>query len=112
MEVSTQVLDAAHGRPASDVMVRLEFGRCGTWQVVGYARTDRSGRIDKWGTALLEHGHYRLTVDAGGFYATLGLRSAQTEVSVTFFARPEGDGYHVPVLLSPFGFMTCTSEEP
>jgi 5-hydroxyisourate hydrolase len=112
MRVTTHVLDVAHGRPASGVLVRLEQVRgSGAWSVIGCERTDRAGRIETWGDDRLGNGHYRLVVDAGGFYATLGLMSSQTEIVVSFVARPQSDGYHVPVMITPFGFMTCTSEE-
>jgi 5-hydroxyisourate hydrolase len=112
MRVTTQVLDVAHGRPASGVLVRLERVRGnGMWGVVGCERTDSAGRIESWGDDRLGNGQYRLVVDASGFFATLGLASSQIEVAITFVARPQRNGYHVPVLIAPFGFMTCTSEE-
>lgn len=112
MQVTTQVLDAAHGRPASDVMVRREAGGGDAWRVIGHGRTAGDGRIDKWGVEEFGPGHYRLIVDAGGFFATLGLLSSQTHVTVAFVARALGRRYHMPVLLAPFGYTTCTSEEP
>lgn len=112
MRITTQVLDTAHGRPASGVLVRLERVRTtGGWCVVGRGRTDDAGRIETWGDVRLGNGQYRLVVDAGAFFATLGLVTTQTEVAITFDARPQSPGYHVPVLIAPFGFMTCTSEE-
>lgn len=112
MRVTTQVWDVAHGQPASGVLVRLERVQgSGVWCVVGCERTDSAGRIESWGDERLGNGQYRLVVDASEFFATLGLVSSQTEIVITFVARPQSDGYHVPVFITPFGFMTCTSEE-
>jgi len=108
MQVSTQVLDAAHGRPACDVQVRLERSDGASWRPVGAASTDEVGRIESWGSELLARGSYRLIVDAGRFFATLGLVSAQTEVTIAFIAREGCGDYHVPVLLAPFGYATYT----
>jgi 5-hydroxyisourate hydrolase len=44
--VTTHVLDAAHGRPAVGMAVRLErFGDSGGVDVVGHGRTDGDGRV-------------------------------------------------------------------
>jgi 5-hydroxyisourate hydrolase len=108
MQVSTQVLDAAHGRPACDVQVRLERADGTGWRLVGAGATDELGRIESWGPEAVDRGAYRLIVDAGRFFATLGLVSAQTEVTIAFTARDGCGDYHVPVLLAPFGYATYT----
>lgn len=112
MQVSTQVLDAAHGRPACNVRVRLDRFESDGWHMAGAASTDDSGRIEDWGHALPANGAYRLVVDAGRFFATLGLASAQTEVTIAFSTRHNCDEYHVPVLLAPFGYATYTGMLP
>ena len=64
--------------------------------------TDSDGRARDLLTSAPEPGRYRLTFDTGsyldgGFYP---------EVSVTFVVEPGEEHYHVPLLLSPFGYST------
>jgi 5-hydroxyisourate hydrolase len=72
------------------------------WDPVGRGTTDSDGRARDLLTSAPEPGRYRLTFDTGsylhgGFYP---------EVSVTFVAEPGEEHYHVPLLLSPFGYST------
>lgn len=92
MSLSTHVLDAATGRPASGLEVRLEAAD-GT---VLTERTDEDGRITGWDPGC---GVHRLVFDTGGhaFYP---------EVAVTFRITDAGAHHHVPLLLSPFAYTT------
>jgi 5-hydroxyisourate hydrolase len=96
--LSTHVLDTARGRPASGVPVRLlDAGG----SVLGEATTDDDGRVGALGEDL-EPGAYTVRFDVSsyqpdGFYP---------EVAVTFTVAAGESHYHVPVLLSPFGYST------
>lgn len=96
--LSTHVLDTAEGRPAGGVPVEL-CDASGTAVAAGV--TDADGRIGPLGDNLVA-GTYTLRFDVAayrpdGFYP---------EVVVTFRVA-EGEGhYHVPLLLSPFGYTT------
>lgn len=93
MSLSTHVLDAATGRPAHDVPVRLERAD-GT--VVAAARTDADGRVTGWAPGA---GVHRLVFDTGehAFFP---------EVAVTFRITDADAHHHVPLLLSPFAYTT------
>ena len=93
MSLSTHVLDTSKGRPAGDIRVRLDLHDDG-WRTIADGHTDDDGRIS-WDTT--EPGVYRLVFEvAGEFYP---------EVTVTF--RVTGDDhYHVPLLISPYGYST------
>jgi hydroxyisourate hydrolase len=95
--LSTHVLDTARGRPAVDVPVQLldASGRS-----VAEAVTDGDGRVAPLGDDL-PAGTYTLrfavaVYQPGGFYP---------EVAVTFTVAEESH-YHVPLLLSPYGYST------
>ena len=100
--VSTHVLDAALGRPAAGVGVRLERAD-GT--VVSEGRTDEDGRLgDLGGPGGLATGGHRLVFATGEWFAGQGRETFYPEVVVTFTL---GDGHHhVPLLLSPFAYST------
>ncbi|MEV4253141.1 hydroxyisourate hydrolase [Spirillospora sp. NPDC049652] len=100
MPLSTHVLDAAKGRPARDVPVRLERREDDGYRQVAEARTDADGRVRDWGGAELANGTYRLVFD------TAGLSDFYPEVAVAFVVGDPGQHYHVPLLLSPFAYST------
>ena len=106
--ITTHVLDTARGRPAAGVPVTLEAKNEEGWRVVGRGRTDADGRLRDLlpeGSALAA-GDYRLTFDAGAYLAAAGAEGFYTEVSVSFVVRDPAAHYHVPLLLSPYGYTT------
>lgn len=97
--VTTHVLDAALGRPAAGVRVRLERAD-GT--VLAEARTDDDGRVGDLGSP--EPGEHRLVFATGEWFAAAGRETFYPEVVVTFTL---GAGHHhVPLLLSPYAYST------
>jgi len=101
--VSTHVLDTALGRPAQGIRVTLARG--GT--AIGSSTTDADGRAkDLQGKTPLAAGSYQLTFSVGPYFATTK-RDAFYETIVIEFRIGSGDQhYHVPLLLSPFGYST------
>ncbi len=100
MSISTHVLDAARGRPAAGVPVRLERRDGDGWRAVADGQTDADGRLAGWPAAP---GVHRLVFDTGTY---LGPDAFYPEVVVTFRIGDAGQRYHVPVLLSPFAYST------
>ena len=106
--ITTHVLDTARGRPAAGVPVTLELKDAGGWRGVGRGATDADGRLRDLlpeGYELKE-GDYRLTFDAGAYFAAQGVEGFYTEVTVAFVVRDPASHYHVPLLLSPYGYST------
>jgi 5-hydroxyisourate hydrolase len=105
--ITTHVLDTALGRPAAGVRVRLER-MAGDPVEIGTASTDQDGRAGDLGPAEVEPGTYRLVFDTAGYRAAQepGEEAFFPEVTVTFTIRDAGRHYHVPLLLSPFGYST------
>ena len=104
--ITTHVLDAARGLPASDVGVTLEQLADGAWTVVGRGRTDADGRITTLGPAALPVGRYRVAFDTGSYFATQGTSTFYPEVVVVVELANPSAHYHVPLLLSPFAYST------
>ena len=98
--ITTHVLDTAQGRPASGVPVRLETRSAGTWSLVGEGQTDADGRLKTLVKGKLAAGTYRLTFD------TRARSAFFPEVTILFEIADASAHYHVPLLLSPFGYST------
>jgi 5-hydroxyisourate hydrolase len=97
--VTTHVLDAALGRPAAGVGVRLERA---DGSLVAEARTDDDGRCRDLGEP--SPGPHRLVFATGEWFAAAGRETFYPEVVVTFQL---GEGHHhVPLLLSPYAYST------
>ena len=97
--LSTHVLDTATGEPAARMQLHLSRLVDGEWEKIGDATTDGDGRAG--GFAELGSGTYRLGFETGrygnGFYPF---------VHIVFEVDERRDHYHVPLLLSPYGYST------
>jgi len=106
--ISTHVLDTSRGLPASGLSVTLAV-RAGTdvaeWSSVGRRTTDDHGRIASFSDATLGASAYRLTFETAAYHRAAGVTPFFPEVVVTFDVQ-RGVHYHVPLLLSPFGYST------
>jgi 5-hydroxyisourate hydrolase len=107
--ISTHVLDTSIGKPAQGVVVRLERNTPGSgWTMVAEAVTDLSGRVGQ----LLppddrpHPGVYRLRFDVEAYFADQRKETFFPEVSIQFEIRDPASHYHVPLLLSPYGYST------
>ncbi|MFL6256793.1 MAG: hydroxyisourate hydrolase [Pyrinomonadaceae bacterium] len=106
--ITTHVLDIARGRPAAGVPVTLEAKGEDGWRVVGRGATDADGRLRDLlpNDFVLSAGDYRLTFDTGTYFGGAGTEGFYTEVVVAFVVRDAAAHYHVPLLLSPYGYTT------
>ncbi len=102
--LSTHVLDTALGRPAQGIRVTLE--RSGN--AIGSGVTDADGRVRDihQKDSPLTEGSYTLTFHVADYFAKSGRESFFPEVVVSFRVAGGTEHYHVPLLLSPFGYST------
>ena len=103
--ITTHVLDVSAGHPAQGISVTLNHpsGR------VLQAQTDDDGRVSQWSENFeLEPGEYSLTFYVGDYFGSQGVESFYRSVPVTFAitASSPREHYHVPLLLSPYGYST------
>ena len=104
--ITTHILDTALGRPAAGVPIRLEIADADEprgWHLVGSGETDADGRLRTLTPAgPVTPGVYRIAFDTaaynpGGFFPV---------VEIQFTVVDGSQHFHVPLLLSPFGFST------
>lgn len=101
--VTTHVLDAAAGRPAVGVEVRLDAGEGAT---IATGRTDDDGRVRDLGPEALHPGDYRIVFETGPWFAQHGVVAFYPRVVVEFTITDGAAHHHVPILLSPFAYST------
>lgn len=108
MTISTHVLDISIGRPAAAVAVRLRRHEGDAWVEVCRGTTNDDGRV----ASLLPDGMtagagaYQLTFDVGAYFSARGTESFYSQVAIDFVIRDAASHYHVPLLMSPFGYST------
>jgi 5-hydroxyisourate hydrolase len=101
--ITTHVLDTAAGKPARGIAVELDRLDGPTWQRVGAGTTDDDGRLRTLTPpGPVAPGTYRIR------FATASHSTFFPVVEVCFAVAPADvdQHYHVPLLLSPFGYST------
>jgi 5-hydroxyisourate hydrolase len=106
--ITTHVLDTATGQPASGVAVTLDREQsAGEWVREGQGVTDADGRLRTLlPPGALRAAAYRVAFDAGAYFAVRGVEAFWRTVVVEFVVGDVGRHYHVPLLVSPFGYST------
>ncbi len=101
-QISTHILDTSVGRPAPGVTVELSHED----DVVASGVTDADGRLMQLGPDRLAAGTYRLRFATGEYFRQAGRETFYPSVSIDFSVADPEQHFHVPLLISPFGFST------
>ena len=107
--ITTHVLDTSQGCPGANIRVRLEqHNTDGNWQEVSSGTTDNDGRImnlvaeeDVLGTGI-----YQMIFVTGPYFEIHGISFFYPEIEIRFLLSNPEQHYHIPLLLSPFGYST------
>ncbi len=109
--LTTHVLDTALGRPGEGLGIELYLLDPERVRVAS-AVTNADGRCDAplLADGAFETGRYELVFRAGDYFTAMGLDAAEPrfldEVVIRFGISEPGQHYHVPLLLSPYGYTT------
>ncbi len=107
--ISTHTPDTSRGAPASGVAVSLEVQDTDeSWTELSHAWTDEDGRVKPFFLVeqQLSGGIYRLCFDTEGYFSGLQVESFYPQVVVVFKIDDTTQHYHVPLLISPYGYST------
>jgi len=107
--ISTHILDTSRGAPASGVAISLEAqNNDESWTELSHAWTDEDGRVKPF--FLVEQpllgGVYRLCFDTEGYFSGLNVECFYPQVIIVFKIDDTTQHYHVPLLISPYGYST------
>ncbi len=106
-QITTHILDTTRGRPAAGVSITL-YEKAGTeWMEVASGITNQDGRIVNLlkEDALLPIGTYKIKFATKEYFKIHGFDVFYPCVEIVFDIRSK-EHYHIPLLLSPFGYST------
>lgn len=110
--LSTHVLDTSRGKPAQNLAIDLHVCAGGERRHIKSAITNADGRTSEplLSGDHMETGVYELTFHAGDYFRSAGVELADPpfldDVVIRFGLADPAGNYHVPLLLSPYGYST------
>ncbi len=107
--ITTHILDTSIGKPVENMKVKLEFeAKKGKWENLSEETTNGDGRIEnllKPGFTV-KSGSYRLTFSTLEYFSGNKSKFFYPEITIVFQISDTKAHYHVPLLLSPYGYST------
>jgi len=116
-QITSHVLDTSRGKPAAGITISL-FESSGSnesnsntqqqWSLLSTGKTNSDGRVP----ALLEQGRilpkgtYRVHFAISDYFNTLNEQAFYPYVDIVFTISGDGEHYHIPLLLTAFGYST------
>jgi len=106
--ITTHILDLQRGKPAMDVAVRLFAVSDESVALLAESLSNTDGRVtDLLSPGKIEPGTYRLSFATKAYFESVGQEEIfYPSVNVDFVVSESRAHYHVPLLLSPFGYST------
>ena len=106
--VTTHVLDTATGKPALGVPLELSIAEGTGWKKLAVGVNNDDGRV---GDLLpvdhaLARGIYKMRFDTGAYFTAHRIEGFYPCAEIVFEIRDPAAHYHIPLLLSPFGYST------
>ena len=108
--LTTHVLDTANGAPAQGMRIEL-YRLDGARRLIAETVTNHDGRTDSHilPAADFEIGEYELVFHVGAWLDAQNHQAAKPrflDVVPLRFGMSDPDHYHVPLLISPYGYST------
>ena len=106
--LSVHVLNLDNGLPSANVKVVLETQQNNQWVEINSGTTNEQGRIAELypKDTALQKGIYKVTFKTGDWFRQKNQRSFFPEVPVVFVIDGSLEHYHIPLLISPYGYST------
>lgn len=111
--LSTHVLDLYHGTPAHGVNINVRYQpiKSDIWTTVKTVTTNADGRCDEQliPESEWQPGQYELVFDIGSYFTQKGIPLSEptflSTIPIRFTMHPDAAHYHVPLLVSPWGYQ-------
>lgn len=107
-QITTHVLDTAIGKPAVGIDLTLSQFVNDEWVFLGGGTTNSDGRVanllpdDK----VLDAGRYKVLFVTETYFKNQQVEAFYPYAEIVFDITGNGEHYHIPLLLSPFGYST------
>jgi 5-hydroxyisourate hydrolase len=107
LSLSLHVLDTARGLPGVGLAFTLAQIEASARRVpLAFGETDSGGRWALDRRTALTAGTYEFVFEAGAYQGRFGSDSFYDVIAVRFHLAEGGGHYHIPLILSPFGYST------
>jgi len=103
--ITSHILDTSTGKPAEGIAVNLFFLEKNDWIKIAEAESNEDGRIKEWLTKEPETGTYKIRFDTKEYFENNSIDTFYPYVEIVFEIHTKLH-YHVPLLISPFGYST------
>jgi 5-hydroxyisourate hydrolase len=110
--LTTHVLDTASGRPAAGMRIVLSWQDASGTRMIKTVATNMDGRCDAplLSGDEMQAGTYELAFHAGDYLRAVGTKLPEPAfldvIPIRFGIADTGAHYHVPLLISPYGYST------
>ncbi len=106
-QVTTHILDTAKGKPVGGVRVSIYQGANDEWTELTWGVTNQNGRITDLlkSDVTLQQGIYKLRFETKDYFDKRKTPTFYPYVEIVIDITTD-DHYHIPLLLSPFGYTT------
>jgi 5-hydroxyisourate hydrolase len=106
-QLTTHILDTTKGKPAQGVSIVLFQQKNNNWTELANGITNADGRIPNFLSkeTILEPGIYKIRFEVKAYFDKEGIASFYPFVEIVFDITTR-EHYHIPLLLSPFGYST------
>lgn len=107
-QITSHILDTSLGSPAQGVPISLLQQTDDRWMPLGSGETNADGRVSDFigNDNVLPAGIYKLSFELRDYYKKRNTQSFYPYAEVVFEIAGDGQHYHVPLLLNPFGYST------
>jgi 5-hydroxyisourate hydrolase len=100
--ITSHVLDTAKGCPAKNIPVTLFEKKRESWVAIGSGQTNQDGRVKDL-VESIQIGTYKIKFETSAYH---GKNSFYPTIEVLFHIHDASQHYHIPLLLSPYGYST------
>jgi len=107
-QITTHVLDTTRGRPASNLAIELFLKVDDGWNKLAGDKTNSDGRIANLlsDDIKLDAGIYRMNFNTADYFKANNEKGFYPYVDIVFELDSSGQHYHIPLLLTAFGYST------
>jgi 5-hydroxyisourate hydrolase len=108
-QITSHVLDTSRGKPAEGITITLfESNVEREWSILAEGKTNSDGRVPALlaQDRVLPAGSYRVNFAISDYFNALNEQAFYPYVDIVFNISGNGDHYHIPLLLTAFGYST------